>query len=115
MLSVLLYVAYLVLRLFTGDGDAERRFAAALGVLGAANLPIIHFSVQKWGGTHPAVITGKGGGLQDPMMVTTLMLGFLSFTLFSIVLLWSRYRIDLSSSRLADLEQEALELGIGED
>ena len=43
------------------------------------------------------------------------MFGFLSFTLFSIVLLWSRYRIDLSSSRLADLEQEALELGIGED
>jgi heme exporter protein C len=115
MLSVLLYVAYLVLRLFTGDGEAERRFAAALGVLGAANLPIIHFSVQKWGGTHPAVITGKGGGLTDPVMVTTLMLGFLSFTLFSIVLLWSRYRIDLSSSRLADLEQEALELGIGED
>jgi heme exporter protein C len=115
LLSVLLYVAYLVLRLFTGDGDAERRFAAALGVLGAANLPIIHFSVQKWGGTHPAVITGKGGGLTDPAMVSTLMFGFLSFTLFSIVLLWSRYRIDLSSSRLADLEQQALELGIGED
>src|SRR5579871_3527456 len=49
MLSVLLYVAYVVLRLFAGEGDAERKFAAALGVLGAANLPIIHFSVQKWG------------------------------------------------------------------
>ena len=63
MLSVLLYVAYVVLRLFTGDGDAERRFAAALGVLGAANLPIIHFSVQKWGGNHPKVITSGGGGV----------------------------------------------------
>ena len=115
MLSVLLYVAYVVLRLFTGDGDAERKFAAALGVLGAANLPIIHFSVQKWGGNHPKVITSGGGGLQHPDMKTGLLLGFVSFTLIAVVLLWWRMRIDLASSRLAELEQEALELGIGED
>src|SRR5260370_24300339 len=66
LLSVLMYVAYLVLRSFAGDGSGERRFAAALGVLGAANLPIIHFSVQKWGGQHPTVITGPGGGRQHP-------------------------------------------------
>jgi heme exporter protein C len=115
MLSVLLYVAYVVLRLFTGDGDAERKFAAALGVLGAANLPIIHFSVQKWGGNHPKVITSGGGGLHHPDMKLGLSLGFLSFTLIAIVLLWWRMRIDLAASRLSDLEQEALELGIGED
>ena len=115
MLSVLLYVAYVVLRAFTGDGDAERKFAAALGVLGAANLPIIHFSVQKWGGNHPKVITTGGGGLQHPDMKLTLLAGFVSFTLIAVVLLWWRTRIDLTSSRLAELEQEALELGIGED
>src|SRR5271156_6717844 len=84
MLSVLLYVAYVVLRLFTGDGDAERKFAAALGVLGAANLPIIHFSVQKWGGNHPRVITSGGGGLQHPDMKIGLLLGFVSFTLIAV-------------------------------
>jgi heme exporter protein C len=115
MLSVMLYVAYVVLRLFAGDGDAEKKFAAALGVLAAANLPIIHFSVQKWGGNHPKVITSGGGGLQHPDMRTALMLGFISFTLIAVVLLWWRTRIDLASSRLAELEQEALELGIGED
>lgn len=115
LLSWFLYVSYLVLRIFTGDGEAERKFAAALGVLGAANLPIIHFSVQKWGGNHPRVIGGNGGGIKDPLMIQALMLGFLAFTLFTIVLLWSRFRVDLSASRLAELEQEALELGIGED
>jgi heme exporter protein C len=115
MLSVLLYVAYVVLRLFTGDGESERKFAAALGVLGAANLPIIHYSVQKWGGNHPKVITTGGGGLQHPDMKLALSLGFLSFTLIALVVLWARVRIDLASSRLAELEQEALELGIGED
>src|SRR5882672_1606246 len=87
LLSVLIYVAYLVLRAFAGDGAGERRFSAALGVLGAANLPIIHFSVQKWGGQHPTVITGSGGGLQHPNMKIALGLSFCAFTLFAIALL----------------------------
>jgi heme exporter protein C len=115
MLSVLIYVAYVVLRAFSGGGEAERKFAAALGVLGAANLPIIHFSVQKWGGNHPKVITKGGGGLQHPDMKTALLLGFLSFTLIAIVVLWQRARLELASSRLADAEQEAVELGLVEE
>ena len=51
---------------FTGDGDAERKFAAALGVLGAANLPIIHYSVQKWGGNHPTVISKAAAASGTP-------------------------------------------------
>jgi len=112
LLSVLIYVAYLVLRGFTGDGEGERRFAAALGVLGAANLPIIHFSVQKWSGQHPTVITGKGGGLQHPDMKLALTLGFGAFTCFVIMLLWTRIRIELLKSRLEAAEEDALDLGL---
>jgi len=115
MLSVLVYVAYVLLRAFSGSGEAERKFAAALGVLGAANLPIIHYSVQKWGGNHPKVISNGGGGLQHPDMKTALALGFATFTLLAVVLVWSRARIALSAMRLEALEEEALELGIGED
>ncbi|RYG85034.1 heme transporter [bacterium] len=112
MLSVLIYVAYLVLRAFAGDGDGERRFAAALGVLGAANLPIIHFSVQKWAGQHPAVIAGKGGGLKHPDMKLALGLSFLAFTLFAIALLWARVRVELARTRLARAEEDAVDLGL---
>lgn len=115
MLSVLIYVAYVVLRAFAGDGESERKFAAALGVLGAANLPIIHYSVQKWGGNHPKVITSGGGGLQHPSMKLALMMGFLSFTLIAIAIIWARVRHLLASSRLSELEEEALALGIGEE
>jgi heme exporter protein C len=115
LLSVLIYVAYVVLRSFAGDGESERKFAAALGVLGAANLPIIHYSVQKWGGNHPKVITTGGGGLQHPDMKLALGLGFLAFTLLALTLLWARVRILLAQSRLAALEEEAIALGIGED
>jgi heme exporter protein C len=110
LLSVMVYVAVVVLRAFTGDGDAERKFAAALGVLGTVNLPIIHYSVQKWGGNHPTVITRGGGGLAHPAMKQTLLLGFLAMTLLAIALLWSRARVAILASRLARAEEEALAL-----
>lgn len=115
LLSVLIYVAYVILRAFTGGGEAERKFAAALGVLGAANLPIIHYSVKKWGGTHPEVINKEGGGLKHPDMVTGLMMGFVAFLLLTLVLVWLRTRMDLAAAKLEAADEEALELGIGED
>jgi heme exporter protein C len=112
LLSVLVYVAYLVLRAFAGDGEGERKFSAALGILGAANLPIIHFSVQKWSGQHPTVITGKGGGLQHPDMKLALGVSFFTFTLFAIALLWARVRVEIARSRLARAEEDAIDLGL---
>ncbi len=112
MLSFLIYVAYLVLRAFTGDGPGERKFSAALGILGAANLPIIHYSVQKWGGQHPTVVTSQGGGLQHPDMKLAFWLGMIGFTFLSLTLLWARVRIALAESRLARLEEDAIDLGL---
>jgi heme exporter protein C len=112
LLSVLIYVSYLVLRAFAGDGDGERRFAAALGILGASILPIIHFSVQKWGGQHPMVITGRGGGLQHPYMKLALSLGFLAFTLLAVLLVWARARLEIVRSRLRRAEEDAIDLGL---
>ena len=112
LLSVLIYVAYLVLRGFAGDGEGERKFAAALGILGAANLPVIHFAVQKWGGQHPAVITGKGGGLQSPEMTLALALSFSAFTSFVATLLWVRTRQKMLQSRLDRAEQDMIDLGV---
>lgn len=112
LLSGLIYVAYLVLRSFAGDGHGERKFAAALGILGAANLPIIHFSVQKWAGQHPAVIMGKGKGLSHPDMKIALAGSFLAFTLFAALLLWSRTRIELARVRLARAQEDAIDLGL---
>lgn len=115
LLQVLMYVAYVVLRSFAGDGDAERKFAAALGVLAAANLPIIRYSVQKWGGNHPTVISSGGGGLGHPDMKLALNLGFVTFFLLSGLFIWSRYRLEVARNRLQQMEEEALELGLGEE
>jgi heme exporter protein C len=91
LLSVLIYTTIVLLRAFVGEGDSERRFLAAYGVLGTVNLPIIHLSVRKWGGNHPTVITRGGGGIA-PEMATALGIGFLTITLLAALLLWIRVR-----------------------
>jgi heme exporter protein C len=110
LLSVMVYVAVVVLRAFTGDGDAERKFAAAFGVLGTVNLPIIHYSVLKWGGNHPTVIGKGGGGLGHPSMKLTLGIGFLAMTLLAVLLVWMRTRLAILATRLARAEERALSL-----
>ncbi len=115
MLSVLVYVAYLVLRNYTAGGEAERRFAAALGVLGAANLPIIRYSVQKWGGQHPKVISTGGGGLQHPDMELAFLCGCITMLLLCSVLIWQRMRLHMATSQLEALEDQAVQLGVSGD
>lgn len=112
LLSVLVYAAIVILRAFSGDGEAERKFAAALGVLGTVNLPIIHYSVRKWGGNHPTVITKGGGGLAHPDMKLALTIGFLAMTLLAVLLLWSRARVLILGSRLARAEELAIADGL---
>jgi heme exporter protein C len=114
LLTVLIYAAVVVLRAFAGEGEAERRFAAALSVLGTFNLPIIHYSVQKWGGNHPVVVGKGGGGLGHPDMKHAFLMGSISMALLAIVLLWSRARLALSQSRLGRLNEQVAASGIGD-
>jgi len=112
LLSVLIYWAICLLRAFAGDGGAERRFAAALGVMGTVNLPIIYFSVQKWGGNHPTVIREGGGGLDDSMK-PAFRWGVLTLTLLlPPLLLWLRSRLALVQASMEHTWQEALTRGL---
>ncbi len=92
--------AYVLLRaLGQGSGDAEKRFSAALALLGAGIAPLIHLSVRRWRGQHPTVITSQGGGL-DPVMWQTLAFCLGAFTLLLLALLTVRYRLELGHRRL---------------
>jgi heme exporter protein C len=118
LLAGMVFFAYLVLRSFGGAsgaiGEVEKRFAAGLAVFGLLDLPIIHYSVQKWRGTHPTVITGKGGGLH-PEMRPALILGFVLFSLLAALLIWQRARVERLRQRCEALELEAAERGLLEE
>ncbi|MCS6799498.1 MAG: heme transporter, partial [Myxococcota bacterium] len=114
LLAGLIFVAVVALRSMGSAGEAERRFAAALALLGVLDLPLIHWSVQKWRGLHPTVITGAGGGL-DPAMRTTLLACFAAFSLLVAWLLWVRARAESLRARADALEAEAARRGVLEE
>ena len=110
LLLTLIIAGYALLRTL-GRGEPERRFAAALAILGACVAPIIHISVTKWRGQHPTVIGKAGGGLAREM-VLPFALGLISFTVLFAALLLARYRLELARRRLADLEERATVAGV---
>jgi heme exporter protein C len=111
LLSVLVYAAIVVIRAFVGAGQTERKFAAAFGVLGTANLPFIHVAVRKWGGNHPIVIARGGGGISADMRYALIM-GFVTMTLLAAVVLWMRARLAFAASRCRHVEELAANAGI---
>jgi heme exporter protein C len=114
LLAAMIFSSFVALRSIGAAGEAEKRFASALGIVGFALLPVIHYSVQAWRGQHPTVITGSGGGLH-PDMVPPLLFGFLLFTLLSIALVWTRARNEMTKHRLAVLAETAAAEGLTEE
>jgi heme exporter protein C len=113
LLAGMVFTAYVVLRSF-GAGEAERRFAAGLALVGLFDLPIIHYAVQVWRGQHPTVITSRGGGVTADMGMA-LGISFVLFTALVALLIWMRMRMERTRQALRTLELEAAERGLLED
>jgi heme exporter protein C len=97
----LVYVGYLLLRGMVDEPDRRARAAAVVGILGAANIPIVHFSVTWWRALHqPAAILGPGSAPMPLWMKMALAINWLAFTLVFAYFLTRRMEI-------ARLEQEA--------
>ena len=68
------YLGYLALRRTTDDPIARANRAAVLGVVGAIQIPLVHFSVVWWQDLHqpPSIIRPDGPAIQDSMMLVAL-------------------------------------------
>ncbi|MDH3728392.1 MAG: cytochrome c biogenesis protein [Myxococcales bacterium] len=107
LLAGMIFASYLALRSMGNAGEVEKRFAAGLAIFGLVDLPLIHYSVQRWRGVHPTVITGKGGGLESEMY-WALGLSFLAFTGLAILLIWARAAIERQRDETARLRFELM-------
>ena len=114
LLAGLVFLAVVVLRGPGLAGEVEKRFAAGLAVFGVLDLPIVHYSVQRWRGQHPTVITSRGGGLH-PDMTRALLVSLLAFTLLSALLLLLRYRLQRVELRLERARTELALRGLDEE
>jgi len=96
----LVYVGYLLLRGMIDESDRRARAAAVVGILGTANIPIVHFSVKWWRALHqPATILGPEPSPIAPSIALTLFVNWVAFTLLLFYLLAKRTEI----ARLEDM------------
>jgi len=97
----LVYLGYLLLRATVDEPAPRARYAAVVGILGAVNIPIVHFSVQWWRALHqPATILAPGKAPLSPALALPLAINFAAFVLLFAYFLARRIEI-------ARLEEEA--------
>ncbi len=99
----LIFCAYLMLRAYGGDREQVARYCAVLAIIGFADLPIIHYSVQWWRTLHPEpkIMTqgSMGGGLEQSMLIAFALGTLAAFMLFA-VLLRLRLRLERAGRRV---------------
>jgi heme exporter protein C len=105
-----IFIAYLFARQYGGPG--ARRLAAGLALFGAADVPLIYFSVSIWRTIHPktTVITGMAksrNGMFAPFMVS-----WIAFTLLFLALLELRVMLERARARVDELHLEAEDAGL---
>jgi len=100
----LVYVGYLLLRAMVDEPERRGRYAAVVGIMGAANIPIVHFSVKWWRALHqPSTILGPEPSPIAPSIATALLVNWVAFTLLFFYFLARRMEI----SRLEEGARDA--------
>ncbi len=82
---LLVYLGYLGVRGLVDDPHRNARRAAAVGVLGFVNVPIVHFSVLWWRTLHqpPTLLAPQTAPPIAPLMLAALLCGLVTFTLLA--------------------------------
>jgi heme exporter protein C len=99
------YLGYLALRRTSDDPQIRAKRSAVLGVLGAIQIPLVHFSVVWWRTLHqpPSLVRPDGPAIQDPLMLVALIGGVVAFTVVYVSLMAKLIEL----SELDDLVREA--------
>jgi heme exporter protein C len=93
-LLFVIYLGYLLLRSVVEDPECAATYAAVVGILGALDVPIIHFSVQWWRTLHqPATVLRPQAPTMDPTMLAVLLLNVVAFLGVFAYLAGRRYRL----------------------
>jgi heme exporter protein C len=96
LILLFLYIGYIALRSAIDDTAKADKASAVLALVGAVNVPIIHFSVEWWSSLHQGpTLVREGGPAMDPAMLYPLLAMILGFTLVFGGLLLRRVRSEV--------------------
>jgi heme exporter protein C len=88
------YVGYLAVRRLGGSHEQRARRSGVLALLAVLEIPLVHFSVRMWRSLHqePSVLAPDGDVKMDGLMLFSLFVGVLAFTLLYAWLVIHRQR-----------------------
>jgi heme exporter protein C len=98
----LIFVGYLALREFVDDASQRARWSAAVGAIGAINVPIVYMSVKWWRTLHQPPSSPE---TLDPAYTMGLRINAIAFLLLTIYFIRKRYeiaRLDRAAEHLAE-------------
>lgn len=88
------YVGYLAVRNLGGSHRQRARRSAVIGLLAVIEIPLVHFSVEMWRSLHQeaSVANPTANTKMDGLMLFSLFVGVVAFTLLYVWLLLHRTR-----------------------
>ena len=100
----LIFVGYLALRSFVDDAGQRARWSAAVGAIGAINVPIVYMSVKWWRTLHQQPSSPE---TLDPAYTMGLRLNAIAFLLVTIYFIRKRYEIARVERAVENLAEQA--------
>lgn len=82
----LLYVAYIMLRRAMVS-ENRARVSGVFGIIAFIAVPMSYFSIKLWPQQPHPDLTGAGGGIESPIIIYTLLINILAYTLLYLSLL----------------------------
>ena len=95
-----LYLAYIALAQAAGRDEGGQRITAIFGMVGAINLPIIHFSVLWWRTLHQGESIGLTGSTIDSRILWPLPISLVGFSLVFLSVVLMRMRAMLADAKV---------------
>lgn len=99
-----IYAAYLVLRQAIEEPDRAARFAAVYSVLGFIAVPLNFMAIRWWRTVHPVIFDSQGAHV-SPLMLATLIVSVVTFTLLYGSLLVHRLRLGTLADQVDRLKR----------
>ena len=102
LVLLFLYLAYVALSGAEREKGSEGRLTAIFGLVGAVNLPIIHFSVTWWNTLHQeqSISFVRGTSTIDASMLWPLLISALGFSLLFGAIVLMRMRAELARNKV---------------
>ncbi len=110
-ISWLLYIGYLMIRGAIDNPERQARFAAVYALIAAMSVPLNFMAIRWWRTIHPAVVAPgqntEDFGMSDNIL-NTLFFCLFAFTVFYVMLMYHRIKLEDLKRRVDALKQQIL-------